>query len=137
MMNGRAGNDEAVGARSHRSTLGWIGVLTGPTAWTIQLLSGWTLGEVIACAPANGSPGEVLGLPVSAVTGIVNAVLLVVTVLVGVGSFAELRGIRAGTDRTPGHRATWLATAGVMTSVLFATLIASSFVPIALIGECT
>lgn len=136
MTNGRAGNDEAMGARAYRSTLGWIGVLTGPTAWTIQLLSSWTLGEVIACAPANGAPGEVLGLPVSAVTGIVNAVLLVVTVLVGIGSFAELRGIRARADRTPGHRATWLATAGVMTSVLFATLIASSFVPIALIGEC-
>lgn len=131
----------AVGPRdersTHRSTLGWVGVLTGPTAWIVQLLSSWALGEVVGCAPGNTSPGEVLGLQVEAVAGIVNAILLVLTMLAGVGSFVELRGIRVRSDTSVGERATWLATAGVLTSVLFAVLIATSFVPIVLLGECT
>jgi hypothetical protein len=119
-----------------RSRLAWAGVLTGPIAWIVQLVGNWTLGEVIACAPANRPTGEILGWSVNAVVGVADVVLLGVTVLAGIGSFVELRRIRARSDPTPGARATWLATAGVMTSVLFSILILTSFVPIGLIGGC-
>jgi hypothetical protein len=119
-----------------RSTWGWLGVLVGPTAWAAQLMTSWGFGEVIACSPAARRGGVILGLELNAFVAIVNAVLLAVTVVAGVGSFVELRRVRARADPTPGERATWLATAGVMTSVLFAVLIAVSFIPIGLISGC-
>lgn len=119
------------------SRLAWFGVLTGPIAWIVQLFGSWILGEVIGCARGNRPLGEILGLRVNAFAGIVNAVLLGLTVLAGVLSYLELRSIRGRDDPSPERRATWLATAGVMTSALFAVLIATSFLPIALIEGCT
>jgi hypothetical protein len=119
-----------------RSTFGWLGLLTGPMAWAIQLFTSWGLAEVVACAPANRPTGIILGLEVNAFVGIVNAVLLALTLLAGVGSYVELRRVRGRPDATPGERATWLAGAGVMTSVLFVVVIAVSFVPVGSIGPC-
>ena len=137
MADQRAGHVVTNGPRAQRSTLGWVAFLVGPIAWILQLIGSWTIGEVIACAPAARPAGEILGLHVNAFVGIVDAVLLALTVLAGVGAFLELRAIRSTEDRSPGHRATWLATAGLMTSVLFAILIASSFVPIGMISGCS
>jgi hypothetical protein len=111
-------------------------VLTGPIAWMIQLLASWALAEAVACAPATQATGDVLGIGVNAFLAIVNAVLLGLTALSGVGSYIELRRFRGQSDPTPGDRATWLATAGVMTSILFTVLIAVSFVPAGLIAGC-
>jgi len=124
------------GAAAPRSRLAWAGVLTGPIAWIVQLFGSWILGEVIACAPANRATGEILGLHVNAAVAILNGVLLGLTVVAGVASFADLR-IRTRSDHSPGGRATWLATAGVMTSALFAVLIATSFIPIVLTSGCS
>jgi hypothetical protein len=125
--------------RAHlpRSTFGWIGLLVPPAAWAAQLMSSWAFGEMIACAPATSATGEILGLDVNAFVAFVNAGLLAATVLAGVGAFAELRRVRGLPDPTPAGRATWLARVGVLSSALFAVLIAASFVPIGLIERCT
>jgi hypothetical protein len=120
---------------THRSPWGWAGVLVGPIAWMAQLLLSWAVGEILACGRAVVDPGRVLGIDANAVVAIMNAVLLALTAVAGIGSLVELRAIRRS-DPTPGGRATWLATAGVMTSVLFVVLIATSFVPVALIEGC-
>jgi len=136
MANARSLPDAVTRSTVARSTLGWLGVLTGPIAWMIQLRTSWALAELIACAPATETVGDVLGIGVNAFIAIVNAVLLGLTVLSGVGSYIERRRIRAGTDPSPGDRATWLATAGVMTSILFSVLITVSFVPAEMFGVC-
>ena len=122
--------------RTSRSTWGWIGLLVGPTAWAVQLMANWAFGEVIACSPAARPAGAVLGIEVNVFNAIVNVVLLTLTVLSGVGAYVELRRVRSRPDETPAQRATWLATAGVMTAALFTLLIAVSFIPLGLIQGC-
>lgn len=122
--------------REPGSARAWIGVLTGPAAWAVQLIGSWVFGEVIACSPGNSSLGSILGLHVNTFAAAVNGTLLVLTVLSGLAAYAELRSRRDEPDATPGRRATELARAGVITSILFAVLIAVSFVPIALVGGC-
>ena len=124
------------GDRNARSTWGWLGLLVGPTAWAVQLTANWAFGEVIACSPAARPAGAVLGVEVNVFNAIVNVVLLALTVATGVGAFIELRRIRSRPDETPAQRATWLATAGVMTAALFTLLIAVSFIPLGLIQGC-
>jgi hypothetical protein len=128
--------DESRGDRTSRSTWGWLGLLVGPTAWAVQLTANWAFGEVIACSPAARPAGAVLGIEVNVFNAIVNVVLLALTVASGAGAFIELRRIRSRPDATPGQRATWLATAGVMTAALFTLLIAVSFIPLGLIQGC-
>jgi len=114
----------------------WVGVLIGPAAWLIQLLGNWVMGEVVSCAPAARPLGSILGLRVNAVAAIVNGALLALTVASGIVSIHRLREhprISRSAEREP--RA-WLELAGVMTSSLFAVLIATSFLPIALIEGC-
>ena len=122
--------------RTSRSTWGWLGLLVGPTAWAVQLTANWAFGEVIACSPAARPAGAVLGIEVNAFNAIVNVVLLAMTVVSGIGALVELRRIRSRSDETPAQRATWLATAGVMTAALFTLLIAVSFIPLGLIQGC-
>jgi hypothetical protein len=102
----------------------------------VQLTANWAFGEVIACSPAARPAGAVLGIEVNEFNAIVNVGLLALTVATGVGAFIELRRIRSIPDATPGQRATWLATAGVMTAALFTLLIAVSFIPLGLIQGC-
>lgn len=134
MSSARTVQDSRAGTR--RSPLGWLGLLVPPAAWAAQLMSSWAFGEVVACAPAATPTGVILGLELNGFLAIVNAGLLAVTVLAGVGAFVELRRVRTGSDPTPGERVTWLAKTGVLSSALFAVLIAVSFVPIGLIERC-
>ena len=124
------------GDRTTRSTWGWLGLLVGPTAWAVQLTANWAFGEVIACSPAARPAGAVLGIEVNVFNAIVNVVLLALTVISGIGALVELRRIRSRPDETPAQRATWLATAGIMTAALFTLLIAVSFIPLGLIQGC-
>jgi hypothetical protein len=118
--------------------LAWAGIVVGPTAWALQLYGNWVMGEILACSPANAADaGSILGLPVEVVAGVVNGVLLFATVGSGVLAFLRLRAIRAGGDSSPADRATWLAVAGVMTSVLFSIVIAMSYVVVALVRGCS
>jgi hypothetical protein len=116
--------------------LAWVGVLAGPVAWLIQLVGNWAMGEVVACAPAARPLGSILGLHVNAAAAIVNSVLLAVTVASGIVSLRRFREHDHASRSPEGEPRAWLELAGVMTSVLFAVLIATSFVPIALIGGC-
>jgi hypothetical protein len=122
--------------RPRGSLRAWLGVFVPPGAWAAQLTGSWALGEVIACAPANRMLGTLFGVHVNTVAGVLNAALLAISVLAGVGSFVEWRGHRSQGDTTPGQRATWLALAGVMSSILFSILIAVSFFTVGLIGRC-
>ena len=124
-------------AAGHRSRLAWAGVLVGPTAWIVQLFGNWILGEVIACAPANRATGQILGRSLDTVVVAFDVALLALTALSGVGAFLELRRTRTGSDPTPAGWVSWLAGAGVMTSVLFSILILTSFIPLGLIRRCS
>jgi hypothetical protein len=116
--------------------LAWAGVLVGPIMWTVQLYGNWAMGEILACSPASGAAGEILGVPVATFAALVNGVLLGLTVASGVLAFLRLRTVRRRDDISPGHRATWLPIAGVMTSVLFSIVIAMSYVVVLLVHGC-
>jgi hypothetical protein len=116
------------------STRAWIGLLVPPLAWGAQLYLSWAFAEVVACAPANRTFGDVLGLGVDTFTGVMNAVLLGASALAGLLAYTELRARRGREDPTPAARATELARAGVISSVLFSILIAASFVVVTFVS---
>ena len=99
------------GRRSRGSLRAWLGVFVPPAAWATQLVGGWALGEVLACAPANRTTGALFGVHMNAIAAVMSAALLAISVLAGIGSFLEWRARRAEPDPTPGQRATWLALA--------------------------
>jgi hypothetical protein len=136
VISGPSGDGGGERSSGRRSRLGWLGVLTGPVAWAVQLYGDWLLGEVVGCAPATRARGTVLGLQVGQATGLLSAVVLAITVASGVLSFLELRTVRREGDDTIGSRAAWVATAGVMTSVLFSIVIATSFLAVAFGEGC-
>jgi len=114
----------------------WVGVLVPPAAWAIQLIGDWAMGEVIACAPASRPAGVIYGVHVDVAAAIVNAILLLATIVAGVVSAGRWRSGLAGAGDASSDATTWLAMAGVISSALFSLLIATSFVPILLIGGC-
>jgi hypothetical protein len=131
-----AETDRRIAGRPRGSLRAWLGVFVPPGAWAAQLVASWALGEVIACAPANRTIGTLFGVHVNAVAAAMNAALLAISVLAGIGSFAEWRARRAEHDPTPEQRATWLALAGVISSILFSLGIVMSFLPIGLVNRC-
>ncbi|HZD78560.1 MAG TPA: hypothetical protein VE646_00760 [Actinomycetota bacterium] len=129
-------NEERIRRKDHRSVLAWIGVLTGPVAWVLQLYWSWAIGEFLACGPASRAGDRIFGFDMNTFSAMLNGGLLAFTVVAGVLSYVELRSLRSRRDRTPADRATWLARSGIMSSILFAVLIAVSFVPVVMIGGC-
>ena len=111
----------------------WVGVLVGPVAFMVQLVGDWVMGEVVACAPATRDQGTILGISVNAMAAIVDAALLGATIAAGILSWRQLHAMRHS-ERS--DASVWLARAGVLTSILFGLLIATSFVPITLIEGC-
>jgi hypothetical protein len=114
----------------------WIGLLTGPIAWAVQLGTNWFLAEVVACSPHANPLGSIGTVPLHAVTAPLNAVLLAATAVAGVVAWRSLHTIRQHGDATTGRRAEWMARSGVINSVVFAVIIAASYVSIALTGGC-
>lgn len=114
----------------------WFGAVAGPIAWAIQLGADWFLAEVVACAPGARSVGEIGSVPLYAVTASLNALLLVVTGLAGWIALRSLRAIRALGDETTGHRAEWMARAGIINSLVFMVMIAVSYVAIISTSGC-
>jgi hypothetical protein len=123
-------------AEGRGSAVLWAGLLTGPLAWTVQLLADWGLSEVVSCAPAAQEPGTILGLSLNGFVAVLNLMLLAATVGSGLLSLSCLRAIRRRGDDTPGRRAHWMAAAGVMTAALFAIVITASFAPVVLVEGC-
>lgn len=114
----------------------WVGLLTGPVAWSVQLATNWFLAEVVACSPHADPMGNIGPVPLHAVTAPLNAVLLAVTAVAGVVAWRSLHTIRKLGDETTGRRAEWMARSGVINSVVFAVIIAASYVSIAVTGGC-
>jgi hypothetical protein len=118
------------------SWLLWIAVLTGPTAWLLHLSINYSLEEWFACSPATQTRGQILGIGVDTVALLVNAVLVVATIVAGliaVSCWRKLRSTREGNDIT---RPGWMALAGIMNSVLYLIIIVLGFAPPLILGVC-
>ena len=108
------------------SILLWFGVLGGPAAWTIQLLSGYSLEEWFACSPATTSEGVILGLGVRTWALAIPVTGALVTLVAGLVAWSCLRRIpRAPTDHVT-QRARWMAWAGILNSILYGLVIVTS-----------
>jgi hypothetical protein len=119
-------------AERRGSWLLWAGVLTGPAAWSLQLLINYNL-EELACSSASQQPGVLVGLGVETFILLVNVVAAAATLVAGLGALSCLRGSK---DESTGQRATWMAGAGVMTSVLFLIAILTGFAPTFYLSVC-
>lgn len=111
----------------------WVGLLTGPAAWALQVLVNYSV-EEIACAPATRQTGEIWGFSTETIILIVNVVLAAATVLAGILAYRCLREIGEGDDEA--HRATWMARTGIMSSILFLIAIGLGFAPQWFLGVC-
>jgi hypothetical protein len=120
-------------AERRGSWLLWAGVLTGPAAWSLQLVVNYNL-EELACASANQDPGRLLGLGVETVVMLTNILLAVATLLAG-GAALHCRRVGAKVEST-GDRAAWMAVAGVMSSALFLIIILAGFAPPFFLSVC-
>ncbi len=123
-MNGSSRHPD----RSHRQALLWYGVLAAPLAWAAQLAIGYFL-EDAGCTPA--SAGHVWGVGVSPPS---VAVIVICAVVAMGGAGASLYALR-GADEADGRgdRVRFMATAGLLGSLLFALAIllsAAAFVPL-------
>jgi hypothetical protein len=111
----------------------WAGVLTGPAAWSLQLLINYNL-EELACSSASRQSGVLVGLGVETFILLVNVVAAAATVVAGLGALSCLRW--KSDDESTGQRATWMAGAGVMTSILFLIAILTGFAPTFYLSVC-
>lgn len=116
-----------------RSLALWFGILAGPLAWTVQTLVAPDLHEVLCYPGAGASAGAVYGVPIETVIVVLSAALLGATVLAGLVSY---RCWRRGKSAAANERATWMARAGVLVSVLFGLAIAIGFLPVVLLDAC-
>jgi hypothetical protein len=112
----------------------WVGVLTGPTAWSLQVLINYNL-EELACSSGARDVGRIWGIGVSSWILIVDIVLVAATLAAFLLSLRCLRASRAG-DRSTGGRAQWMAVVGVMAGILFFIIIASGLAPPFLLDVC-
>lgn len=110
----------------------WLAVLAPPGAWAAEFLLNYNLADSLGCSP---SALRVLGMDahVKVAIGGVAAAAALVCVVTGLVSLAAFRRTRAG-DPTPGHRARWMALAGVMVAALFLLMILAGFLPLALLS---
>ena len=111
----------------------WFGILAGPAAWGVQVLLGYGV-EEIACSPASQSE-RLLGVSTESWIVVAHIVLTAVTVVALLVAFVCWRRTADG-DRSPGNRARWLATAGIMVSALFLVVILSGFMPSIFLDTC-
>jgi Zn-dependent protease len=119
MANGRIG------------TVGqWVGVVTGPIAWATHLLLSSEV-EELGCASAVRE----LGFDAESFIVAETLGLAALTLAAGVISYGHLRRVRRN-DATPGGRATWIATAGVLTSIVFLVIILLGLLPPAFLESC-
>jgi heme/copper-type cytochrome/quinol oxidase subunit 2 len=120
-------------AERRESWMLWVGVLTGPAAWSLQLMINYNL-EEIACGPAAGTRGEVWGIGVGTWILAVDVVLAIATLAAVLVAFRCLR--TTADDTSTGNRARWMAVAGVMTSGLFLIVIVSGLAPPFILDVC-
>jgi hypothetical protein len=107
----------------------WFAVLAGPLLWVSQLWVNYQWEEVLACSPATTHPSLVLGIEVRTWILLVNTVTAALTL---VALAVALRCYR----RTRGEAAHWMATAGVINSILFLFLIVVGYAPAIMLRPC-
>jgi hypothetical protein len=95
----------------------WLGILTGPLAWSGQQALNYGWEELFACTRA-ATTGTVAGIDVRALIVVLNLVLAAATAAAGLVASRRWQDLR-GQDPTPGARAEWMALAGVLVSGLF------------------
>jgi hypothetical protein len=112
----------------------WFGVFAGPAAWSLQVLIGYNA-EEIACSAGSQSE-ELVGVDIEPLLAVVHIALTAVTLAALIVSIRLLR-LHSRGDSTTGGRATWMALAGVMVSVLFLVVLVSGFAPMWFLTTCT
>ncbi len=128
--------EEIAKEESLGSLLLWIGVLTGPSVWAIQLGALYMLEEFVSCTAGSETQGVILGFDIRVIAVFVTVVLAAATVLAGLASYSCLRKVRAQDDPTPERRAEWMAVAGIMSSILFLVIILIKLPPPLMLGVC-
>ena len=112
----------------------WFGVLGPAAAWSAQFLVSYNVADTGSCSPA--APRFLAtGAGLKLVVAVVSSLALAVTVVAGAVSYHCWKRLH-DEDPTPGHRASWLAVAGMMSSGLFFLMIAASYLPLVFLSPC-
>lgn len=99
----------------------WIGVLTGPIAWSLQMLVGYNL-EEIACRPGSGGDRLILGAGIGPIIVWMTIALIAITVGAGLLALRCLHRIEE-IDEVAATRARWMARVGLIVSGFFAFML--------------
>jgi hypothetical protein len=117
---------------TRRSLALWFAVLAPPVAWATQLGLAYSAEDFISCTPAGRFTTTIAGLSLRAVMVVIDAAFLAVCIAALLSALHCLRVNAA----EPSGRASWMALAGVVNSVLFGLLIAVAFLPPLLFSAC-
>lgn len=108
----------------------WVGMLAGPVAWSLQILVGYNL-EEIACR--SGSTDRLIaGADIETVIVWLTSSLIILTLAAGALAFGCLKRLRGGDTRgndTGATRAYWMARVGIISSAIFAFMLALGLLP--------
>jgi hypothetical protein len=115
---------------TRRSLLTWFGALGAPFAWTLQFLVGFFFAEA-ACNEA----GTRWSVPVDGAAIAATAVAAAVAVLAGLSALAVFRETRDEKE-PPLGRVHFLATIGMVVSLLFLFIIVMNGVGVAVLANC-
>ncbi len=125
-------------SETSHSILLWFGILGAPVAWTIETLVAPDLAEVLCYSGAQASGrGDIYGVNVEVFLAALTGVLTLMCVAAGVVAARCLVSLHAAGDVTTSRRATWMARAGVMVSILFGLATVIGFIPLHLLETCT
>lgn len=112
----------------------WFGVLAGPSAWVIQVASGYIL-EDTACSPASTSDA-ILGIEIEPLYSAITGALAIVTLIAGAIAFRCRRRLEEAGDTVAAQRARWMARAGIIVSAFFFVIIGLAFASFAVLSAC-
>lgn len=113
----------------------WFALLAGPTAWFTQVTVNYLIEEWIACTPGATFSGEIWGIGIRTWMFGITAFLVATTLAALAVSIVARRRLR-NRDATTGRRASWMAYAGIINSVIFLFPLATGFVPILALPAC-
>jgi hypothetical protein len=108
----------------------WVGVLVGPLVWITHLVVGYSTEEWFACSPSATSTGEIVGLSVHQFIVVITIVAAALVTAAGAIALSSRRQLTAQDDAP--NRGRWMATVGVMNSVLYLLIILGGAAPLLL-----
>jgi hypothetical protein len=108
--------------------------LFGPAAWTVFIVVTYLLEDPLACMPGASAKGQILGVGVRTIAGVVSVALASATFVVGAVSLLAWRRLR--TSNSTGRRP-WMALAGFLNSVLFGAVMLAGLAPAIMLRTCT